>query len=138
MGVEAHWLQVRAFEGPGQSPLRITGGDGKAKLGVEQTGFSILVGVNVDARRKAQPDGNRNPALRGQLPQHLQLVGIVHDHAPHTCVKGHGQLGPRLVVAVKVDPLRWKTGLEGDIELSARDHIQTQSLLGKKLGEGQV
>ena len=136
--VQAHEFQVGAVPGLSQGALGRAGVQRETEFGIERAGLAIVVSVDVDPWRKAQPDGNPLPPLGKQPLQHSELVEVVYHDTPHAPLQGGSQLGRGLVVAVEVDPLGWKPGLLGHVELAAGDHVQAQSLLRKELGQGQV
>ena len=101
----------------------------EAKLAVEVARADVLMGVTLDAGRKAQHQSRRPREARCQLSQQLQVPPVVRHHGDPVG-HGQGQLLATLVVAVQHDPLAGHAPLESGQQFSGRDRIEAQSLGG--------
>ncbi len=117
---------------PSRSPRRgqcFSPGYGDAELGIQLARSHVGVRVRGHPGRNAQEHVHRpSGSLRGRF-QTAQLPRIVHDDAPYAGLDGHGQLRIGLVVAVKVDALRGKTGLKSRVQLAAGNDVQSQTFI---------
>ena len=87
------------------------------------------MGVRLDPGRDPQQHRRREPVVRVQRVETVELVERVDDGAPDRGRSGHAQLVRALVVAVEHEALGRKAGGQGDVELPAGRDIETQPFL---------
>jgi len=120
-------LQLLAGPDPGDGLAGLV--QGQPELGVRAAGGLRLVGF----RRDPRDDPDQHP-LRpgGQLFQPVDVVEVVHHHASHPGVQGHGQLGGGLGVAVQVHAFGPGPRGQGHDQLTGPGDIDAQPLGGEQ------
>lgn len=66
----------------------------------------------------------------------IHLVERIDDDPLHPCVDRHRQLGQRFVVAMEDEIMCRNSGIQRDVELAGRRHIDVHALFVNKLGHG--
>src|SRR5689334_22541526 len=96
----------------GRNPLRGSACPyAQAKLGVEHAGLDMHVRVRLDGRCDAQQHFLSYAARARQLTEACDLVEVVDDDPPYTCLQRVLQLLGGLVVPVKKDSFLWELSL---------------------------
>ncbi|MNI63531.1 hypothetical protein D3C73_1189080 [compost metagenome] len=88
-----------------------------------------MVGMRLYARSHAQQDVNCYFLAEGDGLQHVQLYQIVGYEAADPGINCHFDLIRCFVVAVKMDALSRKSGLQRGIQLTVRHNVQRQPFL---------
>ena len=131
MAVDARKIEMRLLQDMAGQAHGLAVGDAVAELAVVLAGHDELVRVRGDARLDAEQHA-LVPAVRGaDALEAGDLLVVVDDDAADAGGDGHLQLGVGLVVAVEMEVLRIKTGLDGRIELAAGDDVRMDALGGE-------
>jgi len=126
--VQADEVEPRVFQSGFDRFPRGARLDRETELGVELPGRDVIVRVRLDARR--QPQHDRRPRSVGNhLAKQVELLVAVDDDRRARTVRSLEVLDA-LVVAEEMDAVAGKAGLQGEVELARRDHIQAKAFFG--------
>ena len=101
--------------------------DVKAELRVRLPGADKLVCVRINSRSCAHKYVHGGTMLSRNRTEHGNLLKVVQDNVTDARADRHLKLVRGLVVAMKIDSLRRKTGFQRDVKLAAGRDIQVKA-----------